>query len=96
MFDGQLKKRTKMIKVTLTADMKRLVDEKTTQAQVSKLFEKFGSNVDSLQDAAWQEIEANIEQAHDRIMDFESWIGELTSLNSIFTKKMVSFRKISE
>ena len=95
-FDGQLKERTEMIKVTLTADMKRLVDEKTTQAQVSKLFEKFGSNVDSLQEAAWQEIEANIEQAHDRIVDFESRIGELTSLNSIFTKKMVSFRKISE
>lgn len=52
MFDGQLKERTEMIKVTLIADMKRLVDEKTTQVQVSKLFEKFNSNVDMLQDAA--------------------------------------------
>lgn len=52
MFDGQLKERTEMIKVTLIADMKRLVDEKTTQVQVSKLFEKFNSNVDMSQDAA--------------------------------------------
>ena len=32
-----------------------------------------------------------MEQAHDRIVDFKSRIEELTSLNSIFTKKMVSF-----
>ena len=31
-FDGQLKERTEMIKVTLTTDMKRLVNEETAQA----------------------------------------------------------------